>query len=79
MVVCTLVSSVYSLDCILSRVTPGGPSSVLSHCWLGSRKNTQRVKIDRWAAGIAICLRWRANELACSTVIPVLAHHLLLH
>jgi len=36
-------------------------TSVLCHCWLGSRKGVQPVKTEWWGTGVVICLEWGAN------------------
>ena len=35
--------------------------SVLWRCWLGGRKGIRPVKIERWGAGVVICLEWGAH------------------
>jgi len=49
-ILCGLVA-LFFLFCFL-----GIMPSVLWHCWLGSRKNIQPVKIEWWGAGVVICL-----------------------
>jgi len=33
------------------------------NCWLGISKWIQPIKIERWGAGMVICLEWDANDL----------------
>ena len=35
--------------------------SVLSRCWLGSRKGIRHVKTEWWGAGVVVCLERGAN------------------
>ena len=53
--------------------------SVLWCCWLGGRKGIRAVKnMERWGAGVVICLEQGANDLHMVQLMPLSPSHLLL-
>ena len=68
MLLCT-VQSLQS-ETLQCSIRLGLLPSVLWHCWLGDRKGIRPIKIERWGAGMVICLE-RGADLHMAQQIPL--------
>ena len=56
------------IDVMLIKLFTWDLSSVLWHCWLGTRKSTRPIKIEWWGVGMVICLEQGAD---CLHMMPL--------